>query len=68
MEQKKYCPRCKSDNVRLVEYMGIQCMVCNDCGYDERQMYDINPGERSTQREKTRFTPYKTGGGKRTLK
>jgi len=68
MEQKKYCPQCKTDNIKFVEYMGVQCLVCNQCGYDERETYDVHPGERQTQREKTKFTPYRTGGGKRTLK
>jgi len=60
------CPKCKSEKVDSVEYMGTSMLVCQECGYDERDTYDEVPGQRNTQREKTKHSPYKTGGGKRT--
>ncbi|HLC66199.1 MAG TPA: hypothetical protein VJK52_01020 [Candidatus Nanoarchaeia archaeon] len=63
-----FCPRCKSTNIRLVEYMGKMCIVCNDCGYDERQQYEIYPEQKTSQREKERFSPYRIGGARRTAK
>ena len=64
----KICPVCKSTNVKEVEYMGVKCLVCNKCSYDERDTLDVYPGERNTQREKGKFTPYRVGGGQRVRK
>ncbi len=64
----KKCPKCGSENVKIVDYMEAKCLVCDDCGYDETEELAIVPEQRETQREKTRFTPYRTGGGKRTRK
>ena len=64
----KICPECKSKNVEVVKYLGASCLVCKDCGYDERDTYDVFADERSTQREKRRYTPYRAGGGRRTSK
>ena len=64
----KICPRCKSENIKEVDYMNVKCIICNDCGYDQRETYDVFPEDRETQREKRKFSPYKAGGGKRTLK
>jgi len=60
----KTCPKCKS-KVELIDYMGESLIVCKECGYDERIEFDIVPEDRNTQREKTKHTPYKTGGPKR---
>ena len=63
----KRCPRCKSTNIKIVKYMEIDCILCNDCGYDERESYEVYPSEKKSQKEKSHFSPYKTGGSKRTL-
>jgi len=65
---KNTCPQCHSENIKLVDYMGIACTVCNDCGYDERSLYEVYPSERTSQSAKGKFTPYKTGGGRRAQK
>ena len=62
------CPKCKSENIALEDYMGIECMRCLDCGYDETTKYDVYPEEKKSQKAKGRYTPYKAGGGKRTRK
>lgn len=64
----KPCPKCKSKNIKLVDYLGIKCVVCSKCGYDERAIYEQYPEERTSQKAKAGYTIYKAGGGKRTLK
>jgi len=56
------CPRCKSENVKVVKHLTIKCIICNDCGYDERDQYDVYP-ENKTKHYKD---PYKAGGPRRT--
>ena len=56
------CPRCYSDKIRLVGYMDFKCIVCNNCGFDERSYYEVYPEEKGSQKEKGRFNPYKIGG------
>jgi len=58
----KTCPKCKSKKIKLVDYTGIKCILCKDCGYDEREIYEETPEERTSQKEKGRYTPYKKGG------
>ncbi len=60
------CPRCFSENITEVEYMGVRCVVCHNCGYDERNYYEVYPEERTNQKQKGKFTPYKVGGSRRT--
>lgn len=62
----KKCPQCGSSEV--IEYEDdITFLVCKSCGYDELQQGTV-AGERTSQREKARFSPYKTGGKGRTRK
>ncbi len=56
------CPNCGSENTELVEYMGLRCLVCGKCGYDERNELETTPQQRETQREKRRYSPYRRGG------
>ncbi|MBW2996579.1 hypothetical protein KY332_04750 [Candidatus Woesearchaeota archaeon] len=62
----KKCPKCGSTNTKTVEFMGAKVHFCKDCGYDERDELSVVPEQRTSQREKTRHSPYKAGGGKRT--
>jgi len=59
MESK--CPKCNSGKVKLVDYLGIKCIVCNDCGFDETKQYEVY-SEKKSQKEKGMYTPYKAGG------
>ena len=68
MKIKKNCPKCKSDNVKIINYMDIKCVVCNECGYDESKQYEVFPEEKKSQKAKGRYTPYKVGGFKRVRK
>jgi len=64
----KKCPKCSSEDIKLADYLGIEAVKCNSCGFDESKEYEAFPEERETQREKTRFTAYKKGGKARTRK
>ncbi|HJO01379.1 MAG: hypothetical protein QF655_01970 [Candidatus Woesearchaeota archaeon] len=66
MNAKKICLKCKSSNIKLISYMGVKCIVCNNCGFDESKQYDVYPEGKTSQKEKGRYTPYKAGGFKRT--
>ena len=58
------CPKCGSKDVEIVdEEMGF--IKCKKCGFNELDEYEDVGGERNTQREKTRYTPYKAGGSRR---
>lgn len=48
--------------------MGVKCVVCSNCGYDESKQYDVFPEEKKSQKAKGKYTPYKVGGFKRTKK
>ncbi|MEE9525963.1 MAG: hypothetical protein V3V78_05145 [Candidatus Woesearchaeota archaeon] len=62
----KQCAKCGSTKIKMVEFMGSKMYFCSECGYDERDEASMVPEDRNTQREKTRHSPYKAGGGKRT--
>ena len=68
MKNKKICPKCKSSNAKIIDYMGVRCVVCRKCGYDESKQYEVFPEEKKSQKEKGIYTPYKAGGFKRTKK
>ena len=68
MKIKNKCPKCKSNNVKFVNYINVKCIVCSECGFDESKEYDVYPQDKKSQKEKGRYTPYKTGGFKRTKK
>ncbi|MBI4145574.1 hypothetical protein HY493_05225 [Candidatus Woesearchaeota archaeon] len=60
------CPRCKSADVKLVAYRGQQMRVCNVCGFDETTEFESEAGEKTSQKAKGSYSPYKTGGPSRT--
>ncbi|PIN86470.1 hypothetical protein COV19_04670 [Candidatus Woesearchaeota archaeon CG10_big_fil_rev_8_21_14_0_10_44_13] len=60
------CPKCGSEKVSLFRYMGVECIRCTDCGYDESVDIDTTPDSRSSQKAKGHFSPYKAGGKGRT--
>lgn len=64
LPQMKKCPMCSSLKVKTVdEDLGF--IKCQNCGFDELKDFSDFPAGRKSQREKTKFTPYKTGGPKR---
>ena len=57
------CPKCGSKDVDIVdEELGF--VKCRTCGFDELDV-DVEFGGRKSQREKTKFNPYKAGGARR---
>ena len=59
------CPRCKSIKLKKYIYMGSECFKCLNCGYDSGSDLDSLPEQRTSQKEKGSFSPYKTGGSRR---
>ncbi|MFQ5474444.1 MAG: hypothetical protein ACE5DM_01280 [Candidatus Nanoarchaeia archaeon] len=54
------CPRCGSTDVKDKKYAGGQFILCNNCGYDASKEVDIVPEYDKSQKEKTRYSPYKS--------
>ncbi|HIG92902.1 TPA: hypothetical protein HA242_03945 [Candidatus Woesearchaeota archaeon] len=61
-----HCPKCKSPGVNITYHNGIPFLHCRHCGYNELAEEDTFPEDRTSQREKGRYSPYKTGGSGRT--
>ncbi len=64
VQPTRFCPRCKSQNVELGDYLGVRCVKCRDCGYDECQQYEVYPEEHG----RNWTARYKTGGPRRTMR
>ena len=61
MPTKKHCPKCGTGNIKIVKFIGIDCVVCGNCGFDESSQYEVF-GEKKSQKAKGSYTPYKSGG------
>ncbi|MEA3379116.1 MAG: hypothetical protein U9Q69_05795 [Nanoarchaeota archaeon] len=59
------CPKCGSKNIKVEKIMGKDCIACLDCGYDD---LSIVAESQSSRKGKNKYSPYKKGGPKRTLK
>lgn len=68
MRNKKSCPKCYSDNIKTVDYLGIKCIICENCGFDQTRQYEVYPEQKTSQKEKARHSPYKAGGPQRAIK
>ena len=66
MAIKNKCPQCKSDKIKIISYIGVKCIICRDCGFDESSQYEVFPEEKKSQRAKGRYNVYRVGGPKRT--
>ena len=55
------CPQCHSPKTKVIEDNTLKFIQCLRCGYDELDEEETLPHLRSTQREKTKFNPYKSG-------
>ena len=62
------CPKCGSKNIKLYNYLGAKVVKCSNCGFDESNIYEVFPEEKTSQKAKGRYTVYKTGGSLRTRK
>ncbi|MBI2572853.1 hypothetical protein HYV86_03260 [Candidatus Woesearchaeota archaeon] len=61
----RLCPKCGSPQVEVYD---VGFLRCRQCGYDELEPEPLGYDPRKNQKAKTEFTPYKTGGAKRTIK
>lgn len=61
------CLSCGSSNVKQIEENGMEFIQCNDCGYNELEE-GVVPEQRTSQREKGKYSPYKQGGKGRVRK
>ena len=68
MKKNKACPKCSSENIKIINYMGVKCIICDKCGYDETSLYEVYPGQKTSNTEKMSYSPYKAGGPKRARK
>ena len=62
MKIKNKCPKCKSDKIKLINYLDVKCIICSECGFDESKEYDVYPQEKKSQKAKGKYTKYKIGG------
>jgi hypothetical protein len=62
------CPECGSVKIKFIDYMGLKCIKCSNCGLDEAKKYEVYPEEKKSQKEKGNYSPYKKGGSFRTKK
>ncbi|MBI2541426.1 hypothetical protein HYV80_01840 [Candidatus Woesearchaeota archaeon] len=62
------CPKCGSDNAKLIRYLGIKVVKCSSCGFDESAVYEVFPEQKASQKAKGNYSKYKTGGSRRTAK
>lgn len=66
------CPKCRSEEIIILD-KELGFIRCNACGYsnlEEENSFSERGmvGERKSQREKARYSPYKMGGKRRTKK
>jgi len=61
-----HCPKCQSEDIELIEYQGGKFLKCNKCKFDESKEMDQYADQKSSQKAKGSFSPYKTGGSQRT--
>jgi len=54
------CPKCSSTDVKIINYLGAKVKVCNKCGYDERDVLEQYPEDRTSQKAKGRYNMYKS--------
>jgi Zn ribbon nucleic-acid-binding protein len=62
------CPKCGSKNIKFYSYLGIKTIKCSNCGFDESSAYEVYPEQKTSQKAKGKYSPYKTGGSQRTRK
>lgn len=62
------CPKCGSSDIKLYNYLGVKALKCNNCGFDERNIYEVYPEQKTSQKAKGDYTVYKAGGSQRTRK
>lgn len=54
------CSKCGSEKIKKYKYENIDCYQCLKCNYDSCEEQEF-PEQRTSQREKGRYNPYKAG-------
>ena len=62
------CPQCKSENTEMYTFMGARVVRCKDCKFDEGDDLELYPEDRGSQKAKSGYSPYQSGGGRRSVK
>jgi len=62
------CSKCGSKDIKIYNYLGIKAVKCNNCGFDERNIYEVYPEQKTSQKAKGAYSVYKKGGSLRTRK
>ena len=60
------CSRCNSNKINKYKYSGVECYRCLDCGFDSCAELDDVSQQRTSQKAKGKYSPYKSGGKSRT--
>ena len=64
----KKCPKCGSGDVKFYNYLNIKALKCNNCSFDEGNVYEVYPEQKTSQKAKGKYNIYKTGGSRRIVK
>ena len=56
------CPKCGSKETENYMFMRTMILKCSSCGYDEGTEFDQNSSQKTNQKEKSKYSPYKAGG------
>lgn len=62
------CPKCGSKNIKFFSYLGMKVVKCSNCGFDESNIYEVYPEQKTSQKAKGKYAVYKAGGSQRTRK
>ena len=62
------CPKCGSSDAKLIKYLGVPVIKCNNCGFDESAIYEVYPEQKTSQKAKGKYKVYKQGGSLRARK
>ena len=62
------CPKCGSADIKFYNYLGASTIKCSKCDFDESSVYEVYPEQKTSQKAKGKYSVYKTGGSRRTMK
>jgi len=65
---KGKCPKCGSSDVNVTNYLGVKCVICDNCHYDQAKDYEVYGENKPSQKAKGSYSPYKAGGHGRARK
>jgi len=60
MQSKTNCPKCNSSDIDFVKYLENYYLICDSCGYDESAKFDADVQQKTSQKAKAEYSPYKS--------